>query len=130
VILPILAEGITAGRSVSAGGDGMAVGALEFAQGPSDVARVDFVLARPLWGKGLMTEAVAEVIGWAFHALPELSSILSGGLVAIIGSIRVMQKCGLTLQTNEYLAFAKFGGTIHEVLHYRIEREAWARLHP
>jgi hypothetical protein len=62
--------------------------------------------------------------------LPELSSILSGGLVAIIGSIRVMQKCGLTLQTNEYLAFAKFGGTIHEVLHYRIEREAWARLHP
>src|SRR5580704_3684824 len=80
VILPILAEGITAGRSVSAGGDGMAVGALEFAQGPSDVARVDFVLARPLWGKGLMTEAVAEVIGWAFHALPELSSILSGGL--------------------------------------------------
>jgi len=57
------------------------------------------------------------------------ASILSGGLAANIGSIRVMQKCGLTLKAKEYLAFAKFGGNTHEVLHYRIAPEAWERLH-
>jgi RimJ/RimL family protein N-acetyltransferase len=107
------------------GGDGTEVGAIEFVQGPVDMARVDFVLARPQWGKGLMTEALTVVIEWAFRTLPELCSIRSGGLAANIGSIRVMQKCGLSLEKDEYLAFPKFGGT-HEVLHYRIARDAWA----
>jgi ribosomal-protein-alanine N-acetyltransferase len=109
--------------------DGTAVGAVEFAQGPADVARVDFVLARPLWGKGLMTEAVTTVVDWAFRALPELTSVRSGGLAANLGSIRVMQKCGLVLEGKETLAFAKFGGVKCEVLHHQVSRNAWVLRH-
>jgi [ribosomal protein S5]-alanine N-acetyltransferase len=108
--------------------DGTAVGAVEFAQGPADVARVDFVLARPLWGKGLMTEAVTAVVDWAFRALPELTSVRSGGLAANLGSIRVMQKCGLVLEGRETLAFAKFGGVKCEVLHHQVSRNTWVVL--
>jgi ribosomal-protein-alanine N-acetyltransferase len=111
------------------GSDGTTVGAVEFVQGPAEVARVDFVLARPQWGKGLMTEAVTAVLEWAFRALPELTSVESGGLAANLGSIRVMQKCGLLLAGRETLAFAKFAGAKCEVLHHRVSRDAWVRRH-
>lgn len=111
------------------GGDGTALGAVEFMQGPAGVARVDFVLARPQWGKGLMTEAVTAVLEWAFRALPELTLVRSGGLAANLGSMRVMQKCGLVLEGRETLAFAKFGNVECEVLHHQISRDAWVRRH-
>ena len=106
-------------------GEGAAVGAIELTQGPADVARVDFVLARQLWGKGLMTEAVTAVLEWAFRSLPELTLVRSGGLAANIGSIRVMQKCGLVLESRETLEFAKFGGAKCEVLNCQISRDVW-----
>lgn len=111
------------------GGDGTAVGAVEFMQGPAGIARVDFVLARPQWGKGLMTEAVTAVLEWAFRELPELTLVRSGGLAANLGSIRVMQKCGLVLEGRETLTFAKFGSVECEVLHHQISRDAWNRRH-
>jgi ribosomal-protein-alanine N-acetyltransferase len=111
------------------GSDETAVGAVEFIQRPADVARVDFVLARPQWGKGLMTEAITAVLEWAFRALPELTSVRSGGLPANLGSIRVMQKCGLVLEGRETLAFAKFVGVKREVLHYQVSRVAWVLRH-
>ena len=110
-------------------GNGAAVGAVEFTQEPTDVARVDFVLARPQWGRGLMTEAVTAVLEWAFRSLPELISVRSGGLAANIGSARVMQKCGLVLESRETLEFAKFGGAKCEVLNHRISRDAWLLRH-
>jgi len=108
-------------------GDGAAVGAIELTQGPFDEARVDFVLARPQWGKGLMTEAVTTVLEWAFRSLPELTVIRSGGLAENLGSIRVMQKCGLVPESRKTLAFAKFGGAEREVLDYQLSRDAWMR---
>jgi len=110
-------------------GDGAAIGAVEFVQGPADVAKVDYVLARPQWGKGLMTEAVTAVLDWAFRTLPELTSIRSGGLAANLGSIRVMQKCGLVLDGRETLVFAKFGAVECEVLHHQLSRDAWVLRH-
>ena len=111
------------------GDEGTAVGAVEFMQGPAGVGRVDFVLARPQWGKGLMTEAVTAVLDWAFRALPELTLVRSGGLAVNLGSIRVMQKCGLVLEGSETLAFAKFSNVKCEVLHHQISRDAWMRRH-
>ena len=111
------------------GGDGAAIGAVELVQGPADVARVDYVLARPQWGKGLMTEAVTAVLDWAFRALPELTSVRSGGLAANLGSIRVLQKCGLVLEGRETLSFAKFGGAECEVQHHQLSRDAWVLRH-
>jgi len=80
-------------------------------------------------GKRLMTEAVTAVVDWAFRALPELTSVQSGGLAANLGSIRVMQKCGLALEGRETLAFAKFGGVKCEVLHHQVSRNAWVLRH-
>jgi len=111
------------------GSDGTAVGAVEFVQGPADVARIDYALARPQWGKGLMTEAVTAVLEWAFRELPELTSVRSGGLAANVGSIRVMQKCGLVLEGSETLVFAKFGGAKREVLHHQVSRDTWVLRH-
>ena len=110
-------------------GNGAAVGAVELMQEPADVARVDFVLARPHWGRGLMTEAVSAVLEWAFRSLPELTLVRSGGLAANVGSMRVMQKCALVLESREILEFAKFGGTKCEVLNHRISRDAWLLRH-
>lgn len=111
------------------GSEGAAIGAIEFVQGPAEVARVDYVLARPQWGKGLMTEAVTAVVDWAFRALPELTSVKSGGLAANLGSIRLMQKCGLVLEGRETLSIAKLGGVECEVLHHQLSRDAWALRH-
>lgn len=91
------------------GSDGAAVGAVEFVQGRADVARVDYVPARPQWGKGLMTEAVTAVLEWAFRELPELTSVRSGGLAANLG--------------------AKFGGAKCEVLHHQVSPDAWVLRH-
>jgi ribosomal-protein-alanine N-acetyltransferase len=110
-------------------GNGAAVGAVELIQDPADVARVDFVLARLQWGRGLMTEAVTAVVEWAFRSLPELTLVRSGGLAANLGSMRVMQKCGLVLESRETLEFAKFGGAKCEVVNHRISRDAWLLRH-
>jgi RimJ/RimL family protein N-acetyltransferase len=53
-----------------------------------------FVLARPWWGQGLMTEALTEVVRWAL-AQPAIFRIGSVCDVANIGSARVMEKAGL-----------------------------------
>jgi RimJ/RimL family protein N-acetyltransferase len=58
--------------------------------------RVEFgyVLARRAWGRGLMTEALAEAVAWALGQ-PEIWRI--GGVCDVenIGSARVMEKAGL-----------------------------------
>jgi RimJ/RimL family protein N-acetyltransferase len=53
-----------------------------------------FVLARPWWGQGLMTEALTEVVRWAL-AQPAIYRIGSVCDVENIGSARVMEKAGL-----------------------------------
>lgn len=53
-----------------------------------------YVLARPYWGKGLMTEALAEVVGWAMRQ-PEIWRIGDVCDVANLSSARVMEKAGL-----------------------------------
>jgi RimJ/RimL family protein N-acetyltransferase len=53
-----------------------------------------FVLARPWWGQGLMTEALSEVVRWAL-VQPAIFRISSVCDVENIGSARVMEKAGL-----------------------------------
>jgi ribosomal-protein-alanine N-acetyltransferase len=106
--------------------DPQAVGAIALAQGAAETAEVDYVLARPHWGSGLMTEAAAAVIHWAFSAAAGLTSLRSGGLAANTRSIRVMQKCGMVLERKELVEFAKFEGRTLEVLYYQITRDAWS----
>jgi ribosomal-protein-alanine N-acetyltransferase len=63
----------------------------------ADRHRVGFgyVLARPHWGKGYMTEALREVVTWAL-AQPRIFRIGSVCDTENAGSRRVMEKAGLT----------------------------------
>ena len=53
-----------------------------------------YVLARPWWGQGLMTEALTEVVTWALQQ-PSIFRIGAVCDVENIGSARVMEKAGL-----------------------------------
>ncbi len=53
-----------------------------------------YVLARPFWGQGLMTEALTEVADWALRQdhVFRISAVCD---IENIGSARVMEKAGL-----------------------------------
>jgi ribosomal-protein-alanine N-acetyltransferase len=53
-----------------------------------------YVLVRSAWGRGLMTEALTEVVGWAL-AQPGIWRIGDPVDTANIASVRVMEKAGL-----------------------------------
>jgi RimJ/RimL family protein N-acetyltransferase len=56
---------------------------------------VGYVLARPYWGKGYMTEALRAVIDWAL-AQPDIVRVQAFCDVDNIASARVMEKAGMT----------------------------------
>jgi [ribosomal protein S5]-alanine N-acetyltransferase len=56
-----------------------------------------YVLARPFWGQGLMTEALRAVLDFAF-SLPGMYRVWAVCDVENVGSARVMEKAGLTFE--------------------------------
>jgi [ribosomal protein S5]-alanine N-acetyltransferase len=54
-----------------------------------------YVMARPLWGRGLMSEALRFGVDWAL-AQPEIFRAYAYCDVENIGSVRVMEKAGMT----------------------------------
>jgi len=55
---------------------------------------VGYVLARPYWGKGYMTEVLRAVIEWAFKQ-PDIFRVQAFCDVDNIGSARVLEKAGM-----------------------------------
>ena len=88
-------------------------------------AEFGFTLARWLWGRGLMTEAVSAVIDEAFRHLP-LRKITAHVLAPNVGSIRVMEKAGMQFEATlrQHLVHH---GQVFDVLHYGLLREEWER---
>ena len=70
------------------------VGAIEFGVPSPGVGSVHYALAHWLWGRGLMTEAVKAVCGWALDSVPEMSEIRTTVVVDNPASGRVLEKCG------------------------------------
>lgn len=58
-----------------------------------DKAEIGYWLARPLWGKGLMTEAATAATRWAFETLG-LHKLTIGCFEPNVGSRRVIEKVG------------------------------------
>jgi ribosomal-protein-alanine N-acetyltransferase len=58
-------------------------------------AEIGYVLARPYWGKGLMSEAVREVIRFAFDEMG-MHRIEAKGDVDNERTFRVMERCDMT----------------------------------
>lgn len=83
--------------------DGHVVGSIGFAQWTPAHGRaeVGYVLARRLWGRGLMTEATAEVLRWGFVGLG-LHKIVAHCHVDNVASRRVLSRAGM-----------KYEGTLH-----------------
>lgn len=106
--------------------DGNVIGCIAFKQTSATVGRIDYVLARSEWGRGLMTEAVSGVLVWVFRNLEGIEEVESGGLTENVASGKVLRKCGMTLRKRESHRLAKFGGTEKEVSFFSITREEWA----
>ena len=73
---------------------GTVLGAFDLRQPASHRLEFGYVLGRPWWGQGLMTEALTGVVRWA---LRQESVFRIGAVCDVenIGSARVMEKAGL-----------------------------------
>ena len=58
--------------------DKQLIGMLEIVNVDQTGIQLGYVLARPFWGKGYMTEALLEIIDWAFKLYPEDVSCIRG----------------------------------------------------
>jgi [ribosomal protein S5]-alanine N-acetyltransferase len=72
----------------------MVIGAFDVRQSGPTRLGYGYVLARAFWGRGLMTEALAEVVDWALRQ-PSIWRIGDVCDVENIASARVMEKAGL-----------------------------------
>lgn len=91
-------------------------------------AELAYVLARPYWNQGLMTEAAREVLQFGFTQW-NLNRIEARCLVENLASARVMEKLGM-----------KFEGTLRQQIHikgafrdvkiYAILKSDWHKLNP
>jgi ribosomal-protein-alanine N-acetyltransferase len=84
----------------------------------SEENEVAYLLSHQVWGQGFATEAAQAALNYGFRTA-QLGSII--GLVhpENIGSIRVLEKCGLTLIDRKI-----YWGL--EMCRYRIESRDWA----
>ena len=70
------------------------IGAFDLRQADETRLEVGYALARPDWGKGLMTEVLTEVTGWALRQ-PSIWRIGAVADMENIASMRVMEKAGM-----------------------------------
>ena len=88
-------------------------------------AEIGYWLGRPYWSQGYMTEAVERMLRYAFETLG-LERVRGGAFPDNPASLRVQQKCGMTLVGREMQpAPARGGGK--EVVVMAIRREDWLR---
>jgi ribosomal-protein-alanine N-acetyltransferase len=64
---------------------------------PHSKAEIGFVLSRPYWNKGLMSEALARVLGYAFESIG-LNRVEGFCLVDNLAGMRVLEKAGMKQQ--------------------------------
>lgn len=90
-----------------------------------DPHRLDcgYVLARPFWRRGLMTEAMSEIVGWAM----EQAAIWRVGAVCDVenlASARVMEKAGLMREgiLRRWLVHPNIGADPRDCYSYAITR--------
>ncbi|GJG85940.1 hypothetical protein tb265_11210 [Gemmatimonadetes bacterium T265] len=101
-----------------------AVGAVEFSLDTPERGAVHYVLARPSWGRGLATEAVRAVLGWAFGALPDLADVRTTVAAANAASRRVLEKCGFRHVGPETARWPKSPEPVALGV-YALARDAW-----
>ena len=80
-------------------GDGRFIGTVGFLwwETHEAAAEIGYVMARPYWGRGLMTEVVREVMRFGWDVMG-LNRIQAHSEEENVGSRRVLEKCGLSYE--------------------------------
>jgi RimJ/RimL family protein N-acetyltransferase len=106
--------------------DGRAMGAIGV-HPLADISRLNaelgYWVARELWGKGIVTAAVRQMVPYAFGRLPQIQRIYARPFGSNIASQRVLQKAGFTLEAHLKGTLIK-GDRIEDELIYAVRREA------
>lgn len=99
VVLDRYAEGQEAGWAICLKDDDRLVGTAGFFSWsvPHRRAEIGYSLARHLWNRGLMTEAVAAMLRFGFEQM-NLNRIEARCKPANAGSARVMEKAGMSFE--------------------------------
>lgn len=86
-----------------------------------DSPELGYILARPWWGRGLMTEAATLAVDYGFRALKlrRLTAFADGDNIA---SQRVMQKIGMRFRGRETRLVK---GELRPYVQYGITRDEW-----
>ncbi|MDD2283308.1 MAG: GNAT family protein [Eubacteriales bacterium] len=86
-------------------------------------AEIGYVLARRLWGQGLISEAAKTIIDFGFTRM-ELNRIEARCFEANIASARVMEHCGMTFE-GKLRDYLRVKGTFCTFRFYSILRREW-----
>ena len=105
--------------------DGKVIGAINVRiHAHNGTANVAYSISREHWGKGLVAEAVSEVMTWVFEAF-DLPKITASADVANVQSWRVMEKLGMTREgvLRSERPSAAEAGSRQDVVVYSILRD-------
>ena len=78
----------------------------------TDIAEIGYWLAKPYWKKGIMSEAVKKICEIGFNEFG-LSRITANVFEQNIGSARVVEKCGFTLEAACLKNYYKKDGKLY-----------------
>jgi [ribosomal protein S5]-alanine N-acetyltransferase len=85
-------------------------------------AEIGYWLAEPFWGKGIMTEAVKQMVEYGFKTF-NINRIYAGTFGRNTGSQRVLEKAGFKFEARFEKTFVKNGELIDEVV-YAFRKQA------
>jgi RimJ/RimL family protein N-acetyltransferase len=77
------------------------------------------------WGKGIATEAVTAISGWAFTALG-LRKLVAGSYADNVGSIRAFEKAGYRIEGRQVSEVIKTDGTRGDAITFGMTSEELA----
>lgn len=92
-------------------------------------AEIGYYLDEGFWGKGIMTSAVNGMIGYAFSTF-DVNRIYAGIFSWNPASIRVLEKCGFTLEGTMRQSIIKKGQILDEHIYSILKDEYHDENHP
>jgi ribosomal-protein-alanine N-acetyltransferase len=106
--------------------DSEAIGCIGLRLG-SDVhrktAELGYWLGEPFWGRGIMSEAVAEFARWAFKAF-DLQRIFSEPFATNSASVRVLEKAGFVCEGRMHANVFKDGRLLDSFIYARVREDS------
>jgi ribosomal-protein-alanine N-acetyltransferase len=85
-------------------------------------AEIGYWLAEPFWGKGIVTDAIRAIVPVAFEE-SGIVRLQAGIFSNNPASMRVLEKCGFTLEAVHRHAITKNGVVLDEMLYVRFREK-------